>query len=203
MEVISVTGLGRSASGHLSVTAANTGDTTLITLTVSPDGDEPVRWSATTAAPWLYLSRSTGTLGPGESITLKVYVDPLREPSGHWHARVAVAPAGAVVSIEGYGTAPGPPPPATAQAQAQTRTRATHPRRPTPTRPRHPRPPRTPRPPAHPLLRPEPHPRRPDPIHPGNLATAAHGQQRPALLVDAVEAPGHRSGSGSTGSGGR
>ncbi|SES17836.1 DNA-directed RNA polymerase specialized sigma subunit, sigma24 family [Streptomyces sp. yr375] len=111
VEVISVTGLGRSVPGHLSVKAANTGDTTLITLTVSPDGDGPVRWSATTAAPWLYLSRSTGTLRPGESVTLKVYVDPLREPSGHWHARVAVAPAGAVVSIEGYGTAPGPPPP--------------------------------------------------------------------------------------------
>lgn len=111
VEVISVTGLGRSASGHLSVTAANSGDTTLVTLTVSPDGGEPVRWSAATPAPWLYLSRSTGTLKPGESVTIKVYVDPLREPSGHWHARVAIAPAGAVVSIEGHGTAPRPPGP--------------------------------------------------------------------------------------------
>ncbi|MEV1069141.1 hypothetical protein [Streptomyces sp. NPDC050263] len=108
VEVISVTGLGRSASGRLSVAADHSGDTTLITLSAAPDGAEPVRWSATTADHWLYLSRSTGTLKPGESVTIKVYVDHLREPSGHWHARVAIAPAGAVVSIEGYGTAPGP-----------------------------------------------------------------------------------------------
>ncbi|MFI7298606.1 hypothetical protein [Streptomyces sp. NPDC050121] len=111
VEVISVTGLGRSASGRLSVTAATSGDITLVTLTAPPDGDRPVRWSAATPAPWLYLSRSTGALRPGESVTIKVYVDPLREPSGRWHARVAIAPAGAVVSIEGYGTAPGPPAP--------------------------------------------------------------------------------------------
>ncbi|MFF3208773.1 hypothetical protein [Streptomyces sp. NPDC002962] len=108
VEVVSVTGLGRSAAGKLSVTAANNGDTTLITLTAAADADGPVRWSATTAASWLYLSRATGSLKPGEAATIKVYVDHLREPSGHWHARVAVAPAGAVVSIEGYGTAPGP-----------------------------------------------------------------------------------------------
>ncbi|MFF1548328.1 hypothetical protein [Streptomyces sp. NPDC058291] len=108
VEVISVSGLPHGAAGRLSVTAATRGDTTLITLTASPEADGPIRWSATTAAPWLYLSRSTGTVRPGETMTVKVYVDPLREPSGHWHARVAIAPAGAVVSIEGYGTAPGP-----------------------------------------------------------------------------------------------
>ncbi|MFI6039334.1 hypothetical protein ACIBBD_35490 [Streptomyces sp. NPDC051315] len=108
VEVISVTGLGGNGAGRLSVTAANSGDTTLITLTASPDAHEPVRWSATTAESWLYLSRSTGTLQPGDSVTIKVYVDHLREPSGHWHARVAIAPAGAVVSIEGYGIAPTP-----------------------------------------------------------------------------------------------
>ncbi|WP_314225417.1 BACON domain-containing protein [Streptomyces zaehneri] len=108
VEVVSVTGLGSSAAGKLSVTAANHGDTTLITLTAAAGADGPVRWSATTAASWLYLSRSTGTLKPGEAVTIKVYVDHLREPSGHWHARVAVAPAGAVVSIDGYGTVSGP-----------------------------------------------------------------------------------------------
>ncbi|WP_234478564.1 hypothetical protein [Streptomyces sp. MBT65] len=106
VEVVSVTGAGQKGAGHLSVSAANSGDTTLITLTAS--GAAPVRWSATTAAPWLYLSQSSGTLAPGESLTIKVYVDPLREPSGHWTARVAVSPAGAIVSIEGYGTAPAP-----------------------------------------------------------------------------------------------
>ncbi|MGW0597429.1 BACON domain-containing protein [Streptomyces sp. NPDC002776] len=106
VEVISVTGAGKKGAGHLEVTAGHRGDTTLITLTAT--GDAPVRWSATTGAHWLYLSRSSGTLAPGESLTIKVYVDPLREPSGYWTARVAVSPAGAVVRIEGYGTAPSP-----------------------------------------------------------------------------------------------
>ncbi|MGW2614329.1 hypothetical protein [Streptomyces sp. NPDC001500] len=108
VEVISVGGLGHGAADGLSVKAVTSGDTTLVTLAASREAEKPIRWSATTAASWLYLSRGTGTLKPGESVTVKVYVDPLREPSGHWHARVAIAPAGAVVSIEGYGTAPGP-----------------------------------------------------------------------------------------------
>ncbi|MFH8833944.1 hypothetical protein ACH4GL_37445 [Streptomyces lincolnensis] len=106
VEVISVAGAGRKGAGHLEVAAGNDGDTTLITLTAT--GSAPVRWSATTGVDWLYFSQSSGTLAPGESLTIKVYVDRLREPSGSWDARVAIAPAGAVVSIEGYGTAPGP-----------------------------------------------------------------------------------------------
>ncbi|MET8246783.1 hypothetical protein ABZV31_21585 [Streptomyces sp. NPDC005202] len=105
VEVISVSGAGRK-DGRLTVTADNSGDTTLVTLTAS--GPSPVHWSASTGASWLYLSRSSGTLRPGESLTIRVYVDHLREPSGHWSARMAIAPAGAVVSIEGYGTAPSP-----------------------------------------------------------------------------------------------
>ncbi|MFJ1652115.1 hypothetical protein ACIOC2_11995 [Streptomyces sp. NPDC088337] len=106
VEVISVTGTGHR-DGRLTVSADNTGDTTLITLTAAGPG--PVDWSASTGAHWLYLSRSSGALQPGESLTIKVYVDHLREPSGRWSARVAIAPAGAVVSIDGYGTAPSPP----------------------------------------------------------------------------------------------
>ncbi|GHD96362.1 hypothetical protein GCM10010508_64690 [Streptomyces naganishii JCM 4654] len=105
VEVVSVAGAGHK-SGDLTVTAANSGDTTLITLTASGSG--PVHWSASTGASWLSPSRSSGTLAPGESVTVKVYVDPLREPSGHWTARVAIAPAGAVVTIDGHGTAPSP-----------------------------------------------------------------------------------------------
>ncbi|MDQ1047614.1 hypothetical protein [Streptomyces sp. V4I2] len=104
--VMSVVGAGKKGAGHLEVAAGNSGDTTLITLIAT--GSAPVRWSATTSASWLYLSRPSGTLAPGESLTIKVYVDHLREPSGYWNARVAVSPAGAVVSIDGYGTAPSP-----------------------------------------------------------------------------------------------
>ncbi|GGJ46114.1 hypothetical protein GCM10010121_066850 [Streptomyces brasiliensis] len=117
VEVVSVSRAGKKGEGRLAVSAGSSGDTTLVTLTAS--GPAPVRWSASTSAAWLYLSRSSGTLRPGESLTIKVYVDPLREPAGYWSAQVAVAPAGAVVSIRGYGTAPtgpttpGSPPPST------------------------------------------------------------------------------------------
>ncbi|MET7988779.1 hypothetical protein [Streptomyces sp. NPDC005281] len=100
VEVVSARG---ATPGHLSVAAGTSGDTTLLTLTAS--GSSPVRWSARTGVSWLYLSQSSGTLDPGESLTVKVYVDHLREPAGHWTARVAIAPAGAVVTITGYGKA--------------------------------------------------------------------------------------------------
>ncbi|AOR32858.1 hypothetical protein BFF78_18905 [Streptomyces fodineus] len=116
VEVVSVTGAGGKSAGRLDASAANDGDTTLITLTAS--GSAPVHWSATTSAPWLYLSRSSGTLAPGHTLTIKVYVDHLREPSGSWHAQLAISPSAMVVSISGYGTAPAhhpttPPPPST------------------------------------------------------------------------------------------
>ncbi|MFG2928948.1 BACON domain-containing protein [Streptomyces achromogenes] len=110
VQVVSVGGPGRGDAARLTVGAANDGDTTLITLTAS-SGASDIRWSVSTSAAWLYFSRSSGTLAPGRTLTVKVYVDHLREPSGPWHARVAVAPAGAVVSIDGYGTAPSRPAP--------------------------------------------------------------------------------------------
>ncbi|MFF9274825.1 BACON domain-containing protein [Streptomyces griseosporeus] len=106
VKVVSAGGAHGKGAGHLDVTAGHDGTTTLITLTNT--GSEPVRWSAAAGSAWLYLSSSSGTLRPGESFTIKVYVDQLREPSGYWSARVAISPAGAVVTIEGYGTAPRP-----------------------------------------------------------------------------------------------
>ncbi|MBW8740322.1 MAG: hypothetical protein JF621_25550 [Streptomyces turgidiscabies] len=116
VEVVSVLPGAKESPGVLTVEASSDGDTTLITLTAS--GHTPVRWTAYTGASWLYPSRSSGTLRPGESFTIKVYVDPLREPAGHWSARVSIAPASAVVSIEGYGTAPTPTDPAPANPPA-------------------------------------------------------------------------------------
>ncbi|MEU8692499.1 hypothetical protein [Streptomyces sp. NPDC048665] len=155
VEVVSVTGAGRQGAGRLDVTAANDGDTTLITLAAS--GTAPVRWSASTAVGWLYLSRSSGTLAPGGTSTIKVYVDHLREPSGHWHAQVAVAPAGTVVTIDGYGTAPTrptppAPPPSSAQPTPPTAPPTTPPSTPPATPPSTPptAPSPTPTPPASP-----------------------------------------------------
>ncbi|MFI9802523.1 hypothetical protein [Streptomyces sp. NPDC052302] len=106
VEVVSVGGTDAKGAARLEVSAATSGDTTLVTLRAT--GRAPVRWSASTSAPWLYLSRSSGTLAPGESVTVKVFVDHLREPSGFWSGRLAISPAGTLVTIQGYGTAPTP-----------------------------------------------------------------------------------------------
>lgn len=103
VEVLSP-GTGGKAAGRLAVTAGRRGDVTLITLRAI--GGSAVRWSVTPSKDWLRLSDSSGTVGPGESDTVKVYVDPLREPSGRWRATVGVAPTGTLVAIEGTG--PGP-----------------------------------------------------------------------------------------------
>lgn len=116
VEVVGVT--GREGAAGLEVAAGHSGDTTLITLTAT--GPDPVRWSASTRAPWLELSRSSGTLRPHGTVTLKVYVDHLREPSGHWTARVAITPTGSAVSIEGCGRAPGTSGPGPAPAPSGT-----------------------------------------------------------------------------------
>lgn len=107
VEVVSVAGAGHEGAAEMGVTAGHSGDTTLITLTAT--GAEPVRWSVSTGASWLYPSRSSGTLAPGESVTVRVYVDQLREPSGRWSATVAISPTGSVVTIDGYGPAPSAP----------------------------------------------------------------------------------------------
>ncbi|MEV4973443.1 hypothetical protein [Streptomyces scopuliridis] len=98
---------GQPALGRLSAEARPDGDTTVITLWGS--GGAPVSWTAGTKAPWLRLSRHYGTLAPGESFTVRVFVDHRREPSGPWSARVAIYPAGSVVKIYGYGSRPASP----------------------------------------------------------------------------------------------
>ncbi|MET8830027.1 hypothetical protein ABZX40_31455 [Streptomyces sp. NPDC004610] len=167
VQVLSVSGAGHQGAARMEVTAANSGDTTLITLTAT--GDTPVSWSASTAATWLYLSRAAGTLQPGESLTIKVYVDHLREPSGHWSARVAVSPAGAVVSIEGYGTAPTPtaPRPTPTRTPPPTDPGPTEPE-PTPTFSTPTAPPSSPPPTP---TDPEPTPTAPTPTDPGSTPT--------------------------------
>ncbi|MFI8875307.1 BACON domain-containing protein [Streptomyces sp. NPDC055243] len=135
-----------TGAGRLTVSAQPSGGTTLITLSAS--GGEPVHWSASTGASWLYLSRSSGTLRPGETFTIRVYVDHAREPAGHWSARVSIAPSGAIISIDGYGNGSGRP---------------THPGprptpKPTPPKPTPPTPDPTPTP-----SEPDPTPTSPDP----------------------------------------
>ncbi|MDF3303007.1 BACON domain-containing protein [Streptomyces tropicalis] len=170
VEVVGVAGAGH-ADGRLTVTAGHHGDTTRITLAAA--GAEPVRWSAATSASWLYLSRSSGTLRPGETLTVQVYVDHLREPSGSWSARVAIAPAGAVVSIEGHGAAPrpsGPGPVRSGDPTPTTRPRPT----PTPSGTTGPGPTTTPSP------DPSPTPTGPSPSGSGSPAPSPGGSGEPS-----------------------
>ncbi|MFI1741447.1 sigma-70 family RNA polymerase sigma factor [Streptomyces sioyaensis] len=118
VEVISANGTpertggpdGRPESaGRLAVAAEPSGRTTVITLSAA--GAHPVRWHAAAGAAWLQMSHTAGTLRPGQSTTITVYIDHDREPAGHWRARIAIEPGGTAVTMKGYGTtgpAPGP-----------------------------------------------------------------------------------------------
>ncbi|QGZ49567.1 hypothetical protein GPZ77_15350 [Streptomyces sp. QHH-9511] len=98
---------GQPGAGRITVTAQGDGDTTFLTLTAS--GGSLVDWSLWTDAPWLYVDQASGTLRPGESVTVRISVDHAHEPAGAWSARIGVNPSGAVVRIGGYGTATPPP----------------------------------------------------------------------------------------------
>ncbi|MEU6159694.1 ECF-type sigma factor [Streptomyces sp. NPDC047130] len=102
-------GTGTATAGALRVSAVGAGDTTYVTLTApAGEGARSVRWGLSTGVSWLYLSRSSGVLRPGESVTVRVHVDPLREPKGAWRAGVSVRPGGTVVVIRGTGFTPEP-----------------------------------------------------------------------------------------------
>ncbi|WP_326766258.1 hypothetical protein OG978_18255 [Streptomyces sp. NBC_01591] len=100
-------GPGRDGVGGLTVEARSSGGTTLIRLTAS--GGAPVAWSARADASWVRLSRYSGTLAAGESVTIHALVDHWREPAGPWSARIALAPSGSAVVIRGNGAPPPSP----------------------------------------------------------------------------------------------
>jgi hypothetical protein len=112
------------SAGRLTVAAQLSGRTTVITLSAS--GAHPVRWHAAAGAAWLQMSHTAGSLRPGQSTTITVYIDHDREPAGHWRARIALEPGGTAVTMEGYGP--------TGPASGPQRPTPAHPR-PRPTRP--------------------------------------------------------------------
>ncbi|WP_419248519.1 BACON domain-containing protein [Streptomyces virginiae] len=133
--------------GRLTVAASAQGAVTLLTLTAT--GSAPVDWRLWSDAPWLRASRTAGTLAPGESVTLRIAVDPEGQPVGAWRARVGVDPSGAVVSIQGRGRPAATPPPTPDPTQPATPTPPpdpTQPATPTPTEPTIPPPSPTPTP---------------------------------------------------------
>ncbi|MQS07918.1 BACON domain-containing protein [Streptomyces alkaliphilus] len=106
------TGEHSPATARLSVEAMSdsgrAGAETVIVLTAIGDAD--VHWSLSTRASWLSPDRTSGTLRPGERVTIRVAVDPDREPRGAWSARIRVQPTGSVITVEGTGRAPSPSP---------------------------------------------------------------------------------------------
>ncbi|MFJ9696763.1 sigma-70 family RNA polymerase sigma factor [Kitasatospora sp. NPDC101183] len=92
-------GAGDATGGLLTVEAGEYGSRTVLTLTNS--GATEIRWRAVTEAGWLRLSRDSGTLAPGQRITVIVTVDEDLAPAGHWTARIALPPSQAVVTLEG------------------------------------------------------------------------------------------------------
>ncbi|MBK3620197.1 hypothetical protein JHN50_37385, partial [Streptomyces sp. MBT98] len=103
-EVVS-TGGAQHGDARLTVTARTSGAVTTIRLT-NP-GREVVGWSAATDAPWLRLSRTSGTLAAGQSATIAVSVIRDAQPAGPWRARISLTPSGSAVLIDGHGgTAP-------------------------------------------------------------------------------------------------
>ncbi|MER5364302.1 hypothetical protein [Streptomyces sp. NPDC002722] len=137
-------GPGRDGVGGLTVEARSSGGRTLIRLTAS--GGAPVAWSARADASWVRLSRYSGTLAAGESVTVHVLVDHRREPAGPWSARIALVPSGSAVVIRGHGatwpspggpghpTAPGPSqPPASSPDPSPSTDPTPDPSDPTPT----------------------------------------------------------------------
>ncbi|GLW69959.1 hypothetical protein Kpho02_22580 [Kitasatospora phosalacinea] len=88
-----------AAADRLTVEAGAYGNRTVLTLTNSGDG--PLSWHAVLDADWLRLSRDSGTLAPGQRITVTVTVDEARAPQSRWTAHLALPPSGAVVTLEG------------------------------------------------------------------------------------------------------
>ncbi|MFF4813119.1 hypothetical protein ACFY2K_00900 [Kitasatospora sp. NPDC001309] len=100
VEQASAPGAGNPApAGLLTVEAGEYGSRTVLTLTNS--GTTEIRWHAVTDAGWLRLSRDSGTLAPGQRITVIVTVDEDLAPTTHWTARIALPPSQAVVTLEG------------------------------------------------------------------------------------------------------
>lgn len=99
--------------GWITVAAAPQGADTAITVT--DEGGSPVHWSASSNAPWLQLSVSSGALEPGQSVVITVAVNHATEPPGAWSGRITFDPSGSVVTVEGQGPTP---PPSTGPTQS-------------------------------------------------------------------------------------
>ncbi|WP_441245438.1 BACON domain-containing protein [Kitasatospora sp. McL0602] len=98
-----------AAPGQLTVEANDYAGRTVLTLTNT--GGSSIEWHAVSDAAWLRLSRDSGTLEPGQRITVTVTVDDSTAPHTQWTAHLALPPSEAVVTLEGGPNHRGGPPP--------------------------------------------------------------------------------------------
>ncbi|TQF04828.1 hypothetical protein E6W39_24620 [Kitasatospora acidiphila] len=87
------------AASALRVEAAGYGKRTVLTLTNT--GTSALDWHAVVSCDWLRLSRDSGTLEPGQRITVIVTVDDQRAPVDDWAAQISLPPSQAVVTLTG------------------------------------------------------------------------------------------------------
>ncbi|MFI9269484.1 sigma-70 family RNA polymerase sigma factor [Kitasatospora sp. NPDC052896] len=106
-----------TAGAQLTVQAAPYGNRTVITLIDS--GNAPIDWEAVPSCDWLRLSRDSGTLAPGQRITVTVTVDEDRAPQTQWTAQISLPPSEAVVTLAG-GPTEQPTPPTAAPSSPVT-----------------------------------------------------------------------------------
>ncbi len=88
-----------AADFHVSVNQ-RAADPNSVSILLRNSGSEPIAWSATRHDPWIVLSRSSGRLGPGQSLAITATATSAA-PAGQWTTSVTFAPGGAVVTLRG------------------------------------------------------------------------------------------------------
>jgi hypothetical protein len=106
------------AASPLTVEAGSYGNRTVLTLTNT--GATPLDWHAVISCDWLRLSRDSGTLAPGQRITVIVTVDDQHAPDGVWTAQISLPPSQEVVTLAGGPGLRGVPGPATSSPSGLT-----------------------------------------------------------------------------------
>ncbi|MBR7832284.1 hypothetical protein KDL01_03380 [Actinospica durhamensis] len=104
-------GTGSSPAGAASPTAAaaggfyvsvneRDGDPYSVQILLRNAGTAPLDWSAAPSVSWLTLSQRSGTLAPGQSLSVTATATSAA-PSGQWTAQITFQPGGIVVTVHG------------------------------------------------------------------------------------------------------
>ena len=104
-------GTGSSPAGAASPTAAaaggfyvsvnqRDGDPYSVQILLRNAGTAPLDWSAAPSVSWLTLSQHTGTLAPGQSLSVTATATSAA-PSGQWTAQITFQPGAIVVTVHG------------------------------------------------------------------------------------------------------